>query len=149
MSDIANPERGEVSLEVGGQPYVFKITLRAIVELERLIKPRRYQDVLGGLRAGDLGDLMLTLWAALRTKHPKLASKDLDNAVLNIADFVEAAGGLDGLNKQLNALLQLNERPPELTPSNGDGEADPQPAVGATVAPFPGDGLSSTGSAAA
>lgn len=144
MSDIANPERGEVSLEVGGQSYVFKITLRAIVELERLIKPRRYQDVLGGLRSGDLGDLMLTLWTALRTKHPKLASKDLDNAVLNIADFVEAAGGLEGLNTQLNALLTLNERPPELAPSNGDGEADPQPA-----AAFPGGGLSSTGSAAA
>ena len=146
----ANPERGELSLVVDGKRYVLTITLTAMMELEDISGGRTFVEAWEGTQVKrSIRDVMLLLWAALRDKHPDLAS-DEPGVLKKISRFVERAGGLEAVNEQLTALIRLHAQPPELArEAAARGEARPRAAVAEDSDAFPGDGSASTGSAAA
>lgn len=140
----ANAERGELSLVVDGKRYVLTITLTSMMELEDISGGRTFVEAWEGTQTKrSIRDVMLLLWAALRDKHPDLAS-DEPGALKKISRFVEKAGGLEAVNQQLTALIRLHTQPPEL--AREDGDARPREAESDA---FRGDGSASTGSAAA
>jgi hypothetical protein len=145
----ANAERGELSLVVDGKRYVLTITLTAMMELEDISGGRTFVEAWEGTQVKrSIRDVMLLLWAALRDKHPELAS-DEPGVLKKISRFVERAGGLEAINEQLTALIRLHAQPPELAAREAaGGDARPR-AAAAEADAFPGDGSASTGSAAA
>lgn len=144
----ANAERGELSLVVDGKRYVLTITLTAMMELEDISGGRTFVEAWEGTQVKrSIRDVMLLLWAALRDKHPDLAS-DEPGVLKKISRFVERAGGLEAVNEQLTALIRLHAQPPELAHET-KAVGDNRPTDGASISELLGADSGSTGSAAA
>jgi hypothetical protein len=112
---VANHERGELSLVVDGKRYVLSLTLTAMMEMEDVSGGRTFLQAWQGIQQKQsLKDCMLVLWAALREKHPDLASDDPGAALRQISRFVERAGGLEAVTGQLTELMKLHAQPADL-----------------------------------
>lgn len=100
---MANREKGEVSLTVGGKPYTLVLTTNAMVQLEDLFStPDReatFQQVLEKVSSGSVRHIRGFVWAALQEYHPTMTVKDA-------GDFITEAGGLIAFSAQLESLTQ-------------------------------------------
>lgn len=128
---MANKERGEFTLAVGDRTYTLRLTANACAELEDITDGRTLDQVLFGiLRRHSIRDVRYLLWAALRDKHPDLAT--IDKASLSaVGKLIDDAGGFAGVSEQVKAFVELNkDRDPQQTQKGGASAADP-PEAGA------------------
>jgi len=100
---MANRERGEVMLEVGGQTYVLALTTNAMCELEdQLSTPEQtvtFLDVLQQVSRRSVRAVRALTWAALREHHPTMNVKDAGN-------LIQAAGGLIAFMPTAELIIQ-------------------------------------------
>ncbi len=107
---MANRERGEFTILSGGDAYTLRLTTNACGEMEDLFK-QSLQQVIDGVNAGAVRPLQYLLWACLRDKHPGLATTDpttLDKSLARVGDFVDGAGGLQGVLAQVREFMGIN-----------------------------------------
>lgn len=76
---MANREKGEASVEIGGVSYTLTISTNALCEIETLFstdeKLVTFQEVLKRAEAGSVAAVRGLLWAMLRDKHPDVTVK--------------------------------------------------------------------------
>lgn len=130
---MANQERGEFTIAVGDRRFTLRVTTNACAELEDFANGRTWDQVLVGCARGSVKDVRLLLWAALRDKHPDVATNDPES-VKAIGRLVDDAGGFAGMQAQMFAFIGLNQAPPEPKGGeSGEGSSDP-PTAQAEVA---------------
>lgn len=124
---MANPERGEQRFTAGDETYILRLTTAAACELESRTG-RTLRDIqLGAAVRGSITDSCWLLWASLQDHHAATVK-----ALTDVQRIVDAAGGLDGINEQLDRFMTLNAPPDQ----HGNGHApapdrplDAQPAI--------------------
>ncbi len=102
---MANPERGEVGIEVGGQPYTLKLTTNVAATLQA-----RHKKSLGQLlRETDDIDVVAirgVLWALLQKHH---AAKFKNEEP--VGDFIDEAGGIKAVMDKIQEAFLVNSDP--------------------------------------
>ncbi len=116
---MANRERGELKITAGEGTYTLKLTTNACAEIEDVFPGQSLDTVLAGLKHGSVKSLIILLWAALRECHPMIAN-DKPGSFRAVSDLVDRAGGITGMQAQVQEFLTLN--------SDGKVTADPQMA---------------------
>lgn len=89
---MANRERGEVSVTVGGRDYTLVLTINAQCEIEeRLSQGERQvsygeflQRVVSDEKPRQTRDVRLLFWGATRDHHPELSEKDVGEIVYSL-----------------------------------------------------------------
>ena len=110
---MANAERGEVDLEIGGETYTLRLPSNAIAEVEDLLD-QDFPEILQRMQSGRVGAQRAMLYAALREKHPKVT-------LLDAGQMLD--GNRHAINEALGNALTL------AFPSPGkDAAANPQTA---------------------
>ena len=100
---MANPERGEVSLTIGETTYTMVMNFRAKVAAQ--VKAREvglnltWDQIVSAIGLGDAECFQIFIWASLRKHHPSMKLDD-------ILDFIDAAGGEQGLERALKATYE-------------------------------------------
>lgn len=123
---MANPERGEVGVTVGGKGYTLRPTFDALCELEDLVgKPLHV--LMEGIQEGRLSGVRAVVWCFLQDEHAS-EIKSLKDA----SKWIEKAGGADVVNGFLQQALGLNA--PEDVPKT-ETDADPPAAQVGTGEP--------------
>lgn len=123
---MANPERGDVGVTVGGKAYTLRPTFDSLCELEELAgKP--LHALMEGVEQGRLSGIRAVTWCFLQDAHAG-EIKTLKDA----SRWIEAAGGVDVVLVWIQRVLGLNE--PEEAPPSPDA-ADPQTAQAGTGEP--------------
>lgn len=92
---MANPHRGEVSLEAGDKTYMLRFTANAIAKLERKFElpitkigqKMEHPDEIW------IGDLIIILWAALWDSHREV-TEDEAGDIMDAAGFNHAANAI-------------------------------------------------------
>lgn len=120
---MANPERGEVGVMVGGKPYTLRPTFDALCELEELVG-KSVDDVLQSIQQGRLSGLRAVVWCFLQDQHSQ-EIKTLKDA----SQWIERAGGVDNVLDLVHRALGLNT--PELSAAKADTD-DPLKAQAGT-----------------
>jgi hypothetical protein len=133
---MANKERGEQQFVAGDQTYVLRLTTAAACEVEtRSGKTLRDLQV-GATVRGSITDSCWLLWASLQDHHA-----DTVKTLKDIHRIVDAAGGLQAINEQLEAFMTLNAAPdPHGNGTGPDRPPDAQPrtpGVDSTSTPAP------------
>lgn len=96
---MANPERGEVSIDIGGTSYTLAPSINAIIKVEAMFSKAEgrkvtWSDVLKHLNAGSMEHKRAVFWATLLKYHPDVT--------------IEQAGDLsDVLDRQLGSNAAL------------------------------------------
>lgn len=99
---MANAERGEVGVEVGGKLYTLRPTFDALCELES-IENKPIDAIFTMIQEGRLSSLRAVVWCLLQDEHaaefPTLKSA---------SKFIEKIGGADRAIGLLNQVMGLN-----------------------------------------
>ena len=107
---MANQERGERTITVGGRDYIVKLTTGAMAELEDACgtpdKPMTFPQILERVMRGSVKYLRLYVWASLIDKQPELTVADAGR-------LIDAAGGVAGFESLLNQVTAANRPDPE------------------------------------
>ncbi len=104
---MANRERGEFQLQAGERAYTMRLTTNACAELEDFNAKQTLEQVITDINTGSIKAIRVLLWAALRDRHPEIATDD--PACLNaIGNIVDAAGGISGVLAQIKAFMTMN-----------------------------------------
>ncbi len=72
---MANPEEGQVSFEAGGKTWTMEITNRTERALQKRLK-RPMGQVVSGLAAGDIEDLLAVFVESLKKHHADLNEEE-------------------------------------------------------------------------
>lgn len=98
---MANRDKGETDLVIGDVTYRMVLDVNAMVALETLFstpeKEVTFGDVLERVNRGRLTDVRAFFWASLQRYQPHIT---LEAA----GDLIQAAGGLRGFTRQLEAI---------------------------------------------
>ncbi len=117
---MANAERGEVGVDVGGKRYTLRPTFDALCELES-IEDKSIDEIFGLIQKGRLGGVRAVMWCLLQDEHaaefPTLKSA---------SRFIEKLGGADRAVALLYDVMGLN--------MEATTEANPQDAQAGTGA---------------
>lgn len=122
---MANPERGEVRLDVGGTGYLLKLTLSNIVAIQRQTK-RPMGQIVAAIQELDVEMIAFLVWAALQPNHSRRFK-----TVEDVLDLMEKAGGLDQLGLFVTAIAEVVKS--NRSAVTDQDEANPRTA-GGTVA---------------
>jgi hypothetical protein len=123
---MANRERGEVSIEVGGTTYTLRPTINAICDVEDLTGDS-FTQLAQRAGAGDIRSMRALLWAYLQEQH-----SDEIKTVRDAGLWVNRAGGLAALEGKLREITQLNA-PPSSSTNERPREAQPEAGVISTL----------------
>ncbi len=119
----ANPERGEVDVELGGSPFTLALTTSAMVGLQKRTGLTYGETVaklvtLGYVEASEL------LFALLQRHHAKQFRK-----VEDVYDLIDA-DGIGGVTKPFGEIFALNRKKNDKPAQEGDDVNPPQPGTG-------------------
>jgi hypothetical protein len=121
---VANKERGEFTLRFGDESYTLVPTTNALADFEDFTNGQTWDDLTGRLlKRGHVRDVRLLLWVFMREKHPEIASMKPES-LREIGMLIDRAGGVIGVNEQLQAVLRLNSDPGG--PAEGNGSRPPK-----------------------
>lgn len=130
---MSNRERGTVTVEVDGTTYTLVLDVNAIVELEDLFGVE-FEQVIARVGKNSVKHIRGLVWAALQRHHAGMT-------VQQAGDWIEAAGGLQGLGQKLSGLAASTTPHKEDVPAR----TRPQPAqrrrvgiAGVNSTPTPG-----------
>lgn len=115
---MANKERGEMTLVAGADTYVLRLTTNACCELEDK-SAKLLDDIVRGAMRGSVRDLRWLLWASLQDKHHETVKSPVD-----AGEVIDAAGGIQGVLRQMTAFMKLNADP---DPPKAEEGAKPDP----------------------
>ena len=106
---MANQERGEVPIAIGGRSYTLRLSINSICELEGELERRHldsnYQTFFVKVRDGSIGAARLLLWACLRDKHPNVTVDD-------VGGFMEELGDLSAIFQALSQAMGVSQPDP-------------------------------------
>jgi hypothetical protein len=99
---MANAEKGEVDIDLGGRSYTLVVNVNAMCEVETLLStPLRrvtYQDVLNGVKYQSVVSMRALLWCALREHHKEVTLEQAGR-------LMDGDDGLNGFAKKLADLV--------------------------------------------
>lgn len=82
---MANPQKGELDIEVDGKTYRLALDLNALCEFQELMYPNDpdfdMQEVIGRIQKTNFILSRALLWATLRKYHPEMSIKDVSPLV--------------------------------------------------------------------
>lgn len=84
---IGNPERGELTLVVNGTSYVLKLTMKALVALQKKTG-KKLGMILEDITRLDVEALAAVVWAMLQTHHAADFTQEE-----SVFTFIDQAGG--------------------------------------------------------
>jgi hypothetical protein len=118
---MANREKGEVSLTVSGTAYVLALNIDAMIAAEEMAStPTRempWDDIVRRYSAGSAKYFRIFIWAMFRKHHP-------DMTLEKTSAFIDAAGGVEGLAKVMQAAATAGSPDPvDATALGLDGKA--------------------------
>jgi hypothetical protein len=129
---MANRERGEVALEVGGQQYTLVLTTNAMCELEDLLstpdKDVTFPEVVTKAARLSIRAMRALVWAAARERHPEMT-------LAQAGALIYAAGGVIGFKPTMDKIIDSaqpdkadvetseveGKRPPKAQATRGTG----------------------------
>lgn len=137
---MANPHKGESSIEIDGKPYTLALTLNAMCELEALLstpeKDVTFLDVLHSVTVRRKTTYMRAIfWAALQEHHPGITVKDAGT-------LIQRLGGLVAFAKQLDEILKTTQPDKDDLPPAGAEATGPRPLKAQVASGGTGDGSS-------
>jgi hypothetical protein len=119
---MANRDKGEVSLDLGGTSYTLALGTNQLIALEDLFEPMTLEEIFGSASRGSFKHIRGLMWAATLKYHPGLSVTDVGN-------LIDQAGGVFGLSKQLKALgLSTIPDDADLTALGVEPKANPRKA---------------------
>lgn len=104
-----NPERGELTFVVKGKSYVLKLTMKALVALQKRTG-KTFGELLTAIAKLDVEALSELVWMMLQTHH----AKEFENQD-SVLDFIDQAGGFANVVKTVGEALQAGMNPPTTT----------------------------------
>lgn len=108
---MANGQRGEVAVTVGGKSYTLRPTFDALCELEE-VSGKPIDDILKGMNEGRVSGVRAVVWCCLQDQHAA-EFKTLKQA----SEWIELAGGADVVLPWVHKVLDMNA--PEQAVSGG------------------------------
>ena len=100
----ANPERGEVDLDIAGTTYTLALGMGALRQIQAAVRAsggrRTFKDVVEGASSGDVEDIVVLLWGALRRHHDDVTVDQVD-------ELIDALGGIRAFPRVLQTLNAL------------------------------------------
>lgn len=131
---MANGQKGEIGLTLGGTTYRFKLGTHALIELQELFStPQRMapiEEIFGEVSKGRLKYVRGFLWAGLRKFHSEMTQADVED-VLDEASEPEVNALLAALGlttqpdpkdlKELRAGAKRNPRKAQSRSTRGTG----------------------------
>jgi len=123
---MANQERGEVGVTVGGKAYTLRPTFDSMAEFEALMSSLGHpgMDMEAACRQGVFSGMRAVVWCLLQDDHAA-EIKTLKDA----SRWIERAGGLSVISPWIDSVMGLN-KPPEGAPQ--PGTTDPPEAQAGT-----------------
>lgn len=118
---MANPERGEVGVDVGGKPYTLRPTFDSLCELES-IENKPIDQILATIAEGRLSSVRAVIWCLLQDEHAKEFP-----TLKHASQFIETLGGADQAVALLYRVMGLNSEP------QGEGDAANPPMAQAGI----------------
>lgn len=100
---MANPEKGEVAVDVDGTRYTLRPSFNAICELDELLGGMSLNDLQSHLTRGSVSGLRSVVWCLLQADHES-EIKTLKDA----GNWIERAGGVEVVMPLVNRALELN-----------------------------------------
>lgn len=101
---MANPERGEVDLEVAGTRYRLALGMGGLRAIQRAVSTPGHRvtmvQVVDGAAAGDIEYLCVLVWGALQRHHPELTQEAVDQ-------LIDQLGGLGALPILLEKITEM------------------------------------------
>ena len=101
---MANPERGEVDLEIGGKTYTLALGVGALREIQKVVHTgdRRvtFKEVILGAADGDIEYLAVLVWGGLRRHHKEITLTQVD-------DLLDELGGMRAIQTVVEAVNEL------------------------------------------
>jgi len=126
---MANPEKGEVGIVVGGKSYILRPAFNSVCELEDLVgKPHTVIEA--EIKSGRLSGLRAVVWCLLHDVH-RHEIRTLEDA----AKWIIAAGGPGVVMDLVTRVFTLNEpetpQEPAADPptAQADGTGEPSSSV--------------------
>jgi hypothetical protein len=124
---MANREKGEAAVEIGGVSYTLSINTNALCEIETLFslggKDVSFQDVLKRAAAGQIVAARGVLWGMLRQQHPDITLKKAGELLDQL--------GQEELGRQLASLAShATPDPTDVATLKEDAPARPPKARG-------------------
>jgi hypothetical protein len=115
---MANTDKGEVSLEVGGTSYTLVHSFGGMIDAEDASEPifgrrLKWDEIAAGVNTGELREFNLFLYALLRKRHKALS-------VMAVRDLIDDIGGLDALRETLQNTVRISEPDPDDLKALGD-----------------------------
>src|SRR5215471_2988914 len=100
---MANPQRGEIDLDVNGKTYTLALDLNALCELQAVLRPNdpdsiELDEVMRKVGKMNPTYLRAFLWATLRRHHR-------DVTLTGVSDLIVEAGGLEKFFAKLPQLI--------------------------------------------
>jgi hypothetical protein len=102
---MANPERGEVGVTVGGKPYTLRPTFDALCELEA-VENKPIDQILRTIEEGRLSSVRAVTWCLLQDQHAAEFP-----TLKHASRFIEELGGADQAVAVLYRVMGLNAEP--------------------------------------
>lgn len=110
---MANTQRGELGVEVGGKAYTLRPTFDALCSLEEVVgKP--VDEILAGVNEGRLSGIRSVTWCVLQDAHGAEFT-----TLKQASEWIELAGGVDIVLPWLHQVLEMNA--PETVRGGADG----------------------------
>lgn len=118
---MANPHRGEVEIEIGGQKRRLRYSLGALAELQEDLGLRDINELLKVTLT--VRTLISFLWAGLKHAEPDLTKETIDGWVVPISPTIEAVDRAMALAVfgQTEA-PKLNPPPPKASDADSTGK---------------------------
>lgn len=102
---MANQERGELGVEVGGRRYTLRPTFDALCKLEDLLD-KDIETILGSIDQGRLSGVRAVIWTLLQDQH-----EDEIRSLRQASEWIERAGGLPVVMPWLQTVMGFNSEP--------------------------------------
>lgn len=99
---MANRERGEVDLALGGRTYTLRLSLNALCRLQDVLatngEPLRFEDLATRMAKPDVPDMVAVFWASLQEFHAEEFPTPADAGErIGVSDIPKLLPALSGL----------------------------------------------------
>lgn len=115
---MANQQKGELGVMVGGKAYTLRPDFNALCELEDLLGKTFTETALEMSNGRPNSGLRSVVWCLLQDRH----SKDI-KTLRDAGNWIVTAGGADVVMKWIDQLFELIAEE-----ADGDSNANPLPA---------------------
>jgi hypothetical protein len=131
---MANPERGEIDLTVGGRTYTLKLSMNAAVALEKKLN-KSIGDIMRDAGNLKFQSIRTVIWLLLQKYH----ATDFKTEE-SVGDLIDEAGGVGTFFTVLKELADAN-RADATGGADGENPPEAQSGTGEPSTSSPGDSV--------